>query len=56
MEDAETMMASNPTNSLAKEKETASNGGKFTFISYRYAKILILRVFKFIYTEVRLLL
>ena len=40
MEDAETMMASNPTNSLAKEKETASKGGKLTFILYRYAKII----------------
>ena len=56
MEDAGKIMASNPTNSLAKEKETASKGGKFTFISYRCAKIYLLRVFKFIYTEVRLLL
>ena len=39
MEDAETMMASNPTNSLAKEKETASKTSKFTFISFEFAKI-----------------
>ena len=38
MEDAETMMASNPTNSLANEKETASKSGKFICISYDYAK------------------
>ena len=54
MEDAGKIMASNPTNSLAKEKETASKSGKFTFLSCEYAKIL--RIFKFLYTEVRLLL
>ena len=39
MEDAETRMASNPTNSLANEKETVSKSSKFIFISYDYAKI-----------------
>ena len=39
MEDTGAMMASNPTNSIAKEKMTASKSGKLTFISYDYAKI-----------------
>ena len=39
MEDAGKIMASNPTDSLAKEKETASKSGKFTFLSCEYAKI-----------------
>ena len=56
MEDAGTEMASNPTSSLVKGKETASKSGKFTFLSCEYAKIYFLRIFKFLYTEVRLLL
>ena len=39
MEDAGKIMASNPTNSLAKEKETASKSGKITFIWCEFAKI-----------------